>query len=486
MKTTGRNDPCPCGSGKKYKKCCLNKTAGPSLELYYERLSRAYDNLVDRLMSYGKGVFGPEAVAVAMDEFLVWPETEEDVDEVDYKRLFPTFVPWFLFNWEYDPLETEIELPGPQGRTVAELYAEHRALRLDTLERLLIEAVNRKPFSFYDVVSVDKGKAVQLKDLFTGKAVHVLERSASQVLQPGDVIFGNAATVDGVGMLIAAGMTFFPPDRKPAIIELRKRLQSGNRVIDDEVLHDWDAEIRQLYFDLEREMMAGPMLCNTDGHRLEFHRLIYEIPSAEKAFEKLHDLCHSRTREELEEDADRDESGRVIGLEFPWDRLEFKGVRGVPNTVLGRIRLDDRRLIAEVNSAERAEMLRREIDRRLGPNARFMADEIQSLKALLHKESAGPSSEDASRKHKEVMEQHPEARALIEEMLCTHWEHWIDEPIPALHGKTPREAVRTADGREAVEALLQNVERSPGADPFTAELNRREARRVRRLLGLSP
>ena len=22
-KTVGRNDPCPCGSGKKYKKCCL-------------------------------------------------------------------------------------------------------------------------------------------------------------------------------------------------------------------------------------------------------------------------------------------------------------------------------------------------------------------------------------------------------------------------------------------------------------------------------
>lgn len=22
---TGRNNPCPCGSGKKYKKCCLGK-----------------------------------------------------------------------------------------------------------------------------------------------------------------------------------------------------------------------------------------------------------------------------------------------------------------------------------------------------------------------------------------------------------------------------------------------------------------------------
>ena len=27
MKAAGRNDPCPCGSGKKYKKCCLGADA---------------------------------------------------------------------------------------------------------------------------------------------------------------------------------------------------------------------------------------------------------------------------------------------------------------------------------------------------------------------------------------------------------------------------------------------------------------------------
>lgn len=27
-KKIGRNDPCPCGSGKKYKNCCLNKQEG--------------------------------------------------------------------------------------------------------------------------------------------------------------------------------------------------------------------------------------------------------------------------------------------------------------------------------------------------------------------------------------------------------------------------------------------------------------------------
>ena len=26
VKTTGRNEPCPCGSGKKYKKCCMRNT----------------------------------------------------------------------------------------------------------------------------------------------------------------------------------------------------------------------------------------------------------------------------------------------------------------------------------------------------------------------------------------------------------------------------------------------------------------------------
>ena len=29
MKKIGRNEPCPCGSGKKYKKCCLNTSKSP-------------------------------------------------------------------------------------------------------------------------------------------------------------------------------------------------------------------------------------------------------------------------------------------------------------------------------------------------------------------------------------------------------------------------------------------------------------------------
>ena len=33
----GRNDPCPCGSGKKYKKCCLAKDEAAARQGYAER-----------------------------------------------------------------------------------------------------------------------------------------------------------------------------------------------------------------------------------------------------------------------------------------------------------------------------------------------------------------------------------------------------------------------------------------------------------------
>ena len=33
----GRNDPCPCGSGRKYKKCCLNKYRDARLDELIQR-----------------------------------------------------------------------------------------------------------------------------------------------------------------------------------------------------------------------------------------------------------------------------------------------------------------------------------------------------------------------------------------------------------------------------------------------------------------
>jgi hypothetical protein len=480
----GRNDPCPCGSGKKYKRCCLAKQAQPSQALYYLRLSEAHNRLIDRLIPYATRIFGKEAVLVAMDEFLLWPEAEDVIGEEAFDRFGQLFWPWFLFNWENDSSDAEMKMPGPEGRTVAELYAEEHRDRLDPLEHKLIESINRKPYSFWEVLDVDRGKGMRLQDVLTGGQIEVQERSGSEYLQPGDLLFGRAVLVDGVGMIIGLGTTIIPPRRKPEILQLRKKLRGDSASVADDSLFEWDTEIREVYLDIDQRLQAPPQLCNTDGDPLEFHRLIYEISSAEEAFERLCGLCVTEGAEELRADARLDKAGRITHIEFAWDRLGHKTSPGMPNTVLGRIVINGRRLTAEVNSAQRAKALRREIDSRLGRKARFKVDEIQDAKAMLRESPPGKGGRDSAAEHNELMK-HPEVREQMTEIIARHWEAWIDQEIPALGGKTPKEAVKTPDGREAVEALLKDAERDWGQDSFMVEANRKGTRRVRELLGLN-
>jgi hypothetical protein len=436
------------------------------------------------LAVYSERTFGKEAVQVAMHEFLLWPEEEDEISEDMLDRIGPLFWPWYLFNWEYNAIDAEVELAGPEDRTVAELYAEEHAGRLDPLEKRLVDSINRKPYSFWEVLDVDPGKGMALQDILKGNRIEVQERSGSAYVQPGDLVFGRAVDVDGVGMLVGLAPTLIPPGHKPEIIQLRKNLHRKQNPITDEALYESDIEIRGLYFNFDRSLHSTPQLCNTDGHRLELHRLIYDIDSADEAFEKLCDLCVTMTSEELLADAQKDDAGGIRQVEITWDRQGHKASPGMSNTVLGRIVLDGRRLTAELNSAERAAELRREIDARLGAGARFKLDEIQDLDTMLHQRRAGTSKSKSQKEHDELM-QHPEVQEQVAAMLYGHWEGWVDQKIPVLGGKSPREAVKTVDGREAVEALLKDAERNRGQDPFTAEVNRKGAQRVREMLGLN-
>jgi hypothetical protein len=51
-------------------------------------------------------------------------------------------------------------------------------------------------------------------------------------------------------------------------------------------------------------------------------------------------------------------------------------------------------------------------------------------------------------------------RAVVKQVTDRHYADWCDEPIPALDGKTPREAVQTAFGRIEVVELLKDYENS--------------------------
>jgi len=62
---------------------------------------------------------------------------------------------------------------------------------------------------------------------------------------------------------------------------------------------------------------------------------------------------------------------------------------------------------------------------------------------------------------REPMEMTPEIEAALREHMEHYEREWCDMSIPALDGRTPREAVRTAQGRAAVEDLLCDMPQTP-------------------------
>jgi hypothetical protein len=433
-------------------------------------------------MKHAHDVFGEMVVVEALDEFLFWT-MEDEYEEIltDHEQFF---YPWFLFNWIYDSNETETALDGPENITVAELYAAHQGKRLDPLERRLIETTVGQPFSFYEVQDCQPGRGYRLKDIFRDASVDVLEKMGSQNASRGDILLARVVQIDAVAMTIGSGAVLIPPRMKPELIRFRQWLLEANDPITSETLNDYDFEIREFYFDIYNAMMRPPDWQNTDGDPFLFHTLYYEIDSPELAFEALKPLSVTISEEDLCDDAELDQDGKITRVTIPWSREGHKKSKALDNTILGQLEIDDRRLKVRVNSARRAEIIRKEIEKRLGKHARYKTMEILSpefmREAMGNSEGAdpGPGGEP------DELIKIPEVRAHMEKVLFEHWNGWVDDKIPALAGKTPRQAVKTPDGRESVEALLLDAERHMAKNEQMRDIGPAAIEDVRRRLGL--
>ena len=147
------------------------------------------------------------------------------------------------------------------------------------------------------------------------------------------------------------------------------------------------------------------------------------------------------------------------------------------NTTLGQLALAGGQLKVHVNSAARAARARTLVGRLLGDNAKYRVSKITSAEAMLADAKSRPALEGES-EHERLM-QIPEVREKLAEMSMHHYTEWLDTRIPVLNERTPREAVRDRDGREAVAALIAQIERdgareSPPLDPGIPAMLRRE------------
>lgn len=462
-----RNDLCPCGSGKKYKKCCL--VSAEDADFQYRRWRQIEAGLIPRLTKFAFEVLGPEIVEEAWKDF----NDHESVEDFDPESpMNMVFMPWFLFTWVLELRPTgSSELIET---TIAEQFLIHNRKGISSDEETLLLSTIRCPYTLCEVVEVTPGVGMTQFDLLRRIKYEVIERSASQSLKRGEIIYCATTDVAGIRSNIATSPYALRPTAKRDVLELRKWMldEIGNEKITAEHLHEFEYDIRALYLNILKGMFAPPRLTNTDNDPLVPQKLYFDIESADKAFHALKDLAAGSSDSDLLEDATI-KARLIVKAEIPWlgGRDEARKRLGGP-VLLGLLKIDEDRLVVEVNSKQRAELIRQLIEERLGNTATYkttLIEPIESRVEEMWKAAADGTTGFSARTKSENLERNgfiaaedaqPELRAMMEQIARQHWESWFDLPVPALNDMTPREAAKTEEGRDLLESLLLFYESS--------------------------
>ena len=474
----GRNDPCPCGSGRKYKHCCLK--ASEATDFLWRQVRFAEGRLIPELFELAIAERGAGFLEAALDEFFAGHGVPTKYEESEQFGTF--FVPWCVLEFVANRHDRQ-GVAGAPAEPVAAAYLRQHRDRLTPVERAFLEAGVTSPMSFYAVTRTIPGREIALHDILTGADIVVRERTASQSVTAGGVLFTRVVTVDGMSIMVGCSPILIPPAWHNPIIDVRGRLAAKGRTLTERQLHERAFELRQLYLQIEDALYNPrlPKVRNTDGEPIVLTRLRFTLRcTPASAFDRLKPLAREPDASVLMAGAVLDEAGALQSISLPWIKTGNRLHRNWKNTALGRIEITADRLEVEVNSRPRATRIRREIEKRLGPDAILADIAADPLDVALEKHRGRPI-DLAAEAAEEQFQQQPEVQEFMRRAAARHWEAWLGEKIPALGNRTPKQAARTQEGRERLEALLADyawgTERS--ANAFSPDV-----RALRRTLGL--
>lgn len=455
MAAPGRNEPCPCGSGRKFKHCCLR--AQNEEDSQRMKLRSAEGVLVPALFSYAVQEFGEEFFDEAWDEFFLWKGAPDDVE--DSKEFGTTFDPFFVFA--FVPESAEDELPaGWPTEPVALHFLHHEVESAPAFQHQFIEQACKSPASFFVVEAVAPGRSLDIKDILTGGRFHVLEQSASQTLRVGDLMFTRVISAGGASILIGACPWVIPASWHIPIIDMRERFRPKGLLTREE-LQDYSFELRQAYHEIVDTLMHPkiPVMQNTDGDPLELTTLTYAlgVPAA-VAVERLTPLALLRDEAHITDET-YDATGALCSATLTWIKAGNRKMKDWDNTTLGTLRVNESQLVVEVNSARRRRRIEKAIAKHLGSGATLVDTTVTDITEVLE-ERRSPSASLASLPSQDIAPSSPGLQAIEAELARRHWDAWLDTKVPALGNRTPRQAAKSASGRERLEALLADYGRN--------------------------
>ncbi len=196
------------------------------------------------------------------------------------------------------------------------------------------------------------------------------------------------------------------------------------------------------------DQRRAPTIRNMDG----------EVIAPHSATFKISDFAALQRILEHDDDFDFDDG------EGAWIWLEAAPASG-PRRVLGRFEVLDDRLLVETGSKERLVRARTLLE----------ATDTVTFERATGKEP-GSDSAPLDDRLPAAPQAEPSAseKAAMEELRQTHlldyYRRWLDEHVPALGNRTPREACDTADGRRQVEILLRSLPAAGGSMEAIAKI----------------
>jgi tetratricopeptide (TPR) repeat protein len=455
----GRNDPCPCGSGKKFKKCCLLKESpappagqpsAPDQRLRARLVEYVQRSLPRADMDRAMRDFFGEDFDFAQRTLVVSEATEEQ---------WPAFLEWLIHDFRLGTGET------PIARFLAE-----RGKSVPGEERGILEEWQDAIVGLHEVVDLEPGKSLTLRNVFDGRTFRVREVRGSLSAGRWDILTHRIIRVNGEPRLSGLGLAFRAADREKLLAHITARYDAFRR---EHPAATWDdffrAEplaIRRYAAKMQQEYRP-PALYTPEGHPVLFGRLRYGVQDNERLMRSLlaaPDFDETTAPDEpagtrqfawlrtgpaerhVQEAAKPDHGMMVTSQRF--DDPRRPGVTGLATlTVIGR------EMTAEALSAQRLAWLKARLAEVAGDVIQLRADVVEEpWRKLEAKRGSHPPARPAAAVPPEVEAQ------LLGTVLHRHFTAWLDQPVPALDGQTPRAAARDARWRPKLIQLLREIE----------------------------
>lgn len=468
---TGRNDPCPCGSGKKYKKCCLpsqpSMSSDGSPETSRSKSMLATENSLRKKLEkfMGRNEFR-EDLNIAWTTF--WNEdvsSPSSTQDIDIKK-YSLFAEWFIHEYRLSGRGYNIPL--------ANLFYQNYKYTLSSDEEAMLEDWLNAFYGVFEVQSVSVGAGALVKDMFSDEEYFINDISFSKTAMKNTIAgihilpFRGKYYAYGTGFMVAP----FLKEKMIAYLDLKyqKHLKSSKESPTiGQFIRTQSHILHHLAIDIEKNKKEKPVMHTTEGYRLLFsksefdvhdYRALKEFLDANKgrfAFMGSDEKIRGGLRYDYQTAYDpknnnfksMPDDGRMhITLNIESDGNQL--------LCLGNLTLTGKKLYAECMSKERLDNLANILSglERSGAISRTSTSYEDPADSL-----DSDTDEDDDEENSYEKEEMPDGvKKAISDHLEKYTMDWLDTPIPALDNMTPREAAKTQSGKKELKELLKTIE----------------------------